>query len=128
MNLYNQIKYNGYHIDIYYDDDARSPREMYDNLGTLYTAHRRYRPEKEFDNHFNIDEVFKGYRWTRYAKSMAGSTSRPSGGNRLKNTCKVKSKPSTTIMPGRFSGIASRRKMTTTSSWQAAGDSTARNA
>ena len=27
MNLYNQIKYNGYRINIYYDDDARSPRE-----------------------------------------------------------------------------------------------------
>ena len=25
MNLYNQIKYNGYRINIYYDDDARSP-------------------------------------------------------------------------------------------------------
>ena len=55
MNLYNQIKYNGYRINIYYDDDARSPREAYDNLGTLYTAHRRYRPEKEFDDHFDID-------------------------------------------------------------------------
>ena len=47
MNLYNQIKSNGYRINIYYDEDARSPREAYDNLGTLYTAHRRYRPEKE---------------------------------------------------------------------------------
>ena len=27
MNLYNQIKYNGYRINIYYDDDARSPRK-----------------------------------------------------------------------------------------------------
>ena len=35
MNLYNQTEYNGYHINIYYDDDARSPREAYDNLGTL---------------------------------------------------------------------------------------------
>lgn len=60
MNLYDQIEYNGYHIDIYYDDDARSPREAYDNLGTLYTAHRRYRPEKEFDDHFDIGEVFEG--------------------------------------------------------------------
>ncbi len=60
MNLYNQIKYNGYRINIYYDDDARSPREAYDNLGTLYTAHRRYRPEKEFDDHFDIDKVFEG--------------------------------------------------------------------
>ena len=40
MNLYKQIEYNGHHINIYYDDDARSPREAYDNLGTLYTAHR----------------------------------------------------------------------------------------
>lgn len=60
MNLYDQIEYNGYHIDICYDDDARSPREAYDNLGTLYTAHRRYRPEKEFDDHFDIGEVFEG--------------------------------------------------------------------
>ena len=60
MNLYNQIKYNGYHINIYYDDDAGSPRKMFDNLGTLYTAHRRYRPEKEFDEHFDIDKVFDG--------------------------------------------------------------------
>lgn len=36
MNLYKQIEYNGYHINIYYNDDARSPREAYDNLGTLY--------------------------------------------------------------------------------------------
>ena len=56
MNLYNQIKYNGYHINIYYDDDAGSPRKMFDNLGTL----RRYRPEKEFDEHFDIDKVFDG--------------------------------------------------------------------
>ncbi|MFK1818572.1 hypothetical protein ACIXCY_17300 [Bacteroides fragilis] len=61
MNLYKQIEYNGYHINIYYDDDARSPREAYDNLGTLYTAHRRYRPEKEFDDHFDIDKVFEGH-------------------------------------------------------------------
>lgn len=60
MNLYDQIEYNGYHIDIYYDDDARNPREAYDNLGTLYTAHRRYCPEKEFDDHFDIGEVFEG--------------------------------------------------------------------
>ena len=26
MNLYNQIKYNGYRINIYYDDEARVKR------------------------------------------------------------------------------------------------------
>lgn len=40
MNLYKQIEYNGYHINIYYNDDARSPREAYDNLGTLYKTWR----------------------------------------------------------------------------------------
>ena len=69
MNLYNQIKYNGYRINIYYDDDARSPREAYDNLGTLYTAHRRYRPEKEFDDHFDIDKVFEGHIGTTVSTS-----------------------------------------------------------
>ena len=60
MKLYNRITYNGHHINICYDDDAGNPRKMFDNLGTLYTAHRRYRPEKEFDDHFDIDKVFDG--------------------------------------------------------------------
>ena len=60
MKLYNRITYNGHHINICYDDDAGNPRKMFDNLGTLYTAHRRYRPEKEFDEHFDIDKVFDG--------------------------------------------------------------------
>lgn len=60
MNLYERIEYKGYHINIYYDDDVQSPREKYDNLGTLYTAHRRCRPEKGFDDHFDINEVFQG--------------------------------------------------------------------
>ncbi len=60
MILYNQIEYNGYQINIFYDDNADSPRETYDNLGTLYTAHRYYRPEKELEDHFDIDNVFEG--------------------------------------------------------------------
>lgn len=60
MNLYERIAYKGHHIDICYDDDARNPRKEFDNLGTLYTAHRRYRPEKEFDARFNINGVFEG--------------------------------------------------------------------
>lgn len=56
MNLHNRIEYNGYDIDIYYDTSPESPRE-WDNLGTFYTAHRYYRPEKEFDEHFDFDEV-----------------------------------------------------------------------
>lgn len=60
MNLYEQIDHNGHHINIYYDEDRRNPRIEFDNLGTLYTAHRRYRPEKEFDEYFDINNVFEG--------------------------------------------------------------------
>ena len=60
MNRYEQITYKGHHINIYYDDCPESPRE-WSNLGTFYTAHRRYRPEKEFDEHFDFDEVCDGH-------------------------------------------------------------------
>lgn len=60
MNLHERIEYNGHHIDIYYDESPESPR-AWDNLGTFYTAHRRYRPEKEFDEHFRREEVFDRY-------------------------------------------------------------------
>lgn len=51
------IPYRGYNINVYYDEDADSPRD-WDNLGTIYTAHRRYQPEKDFDSNFDINEVF----------------------------------------------------------------------
>ena len=60
MNRYEQINYKGNHINIYYDEDALNPRQEFDHLGTLYTAHRRYQPEKDFDSNFNINEVFEG--------------------------------------------------------------------
>ena len=56
MDLYEQIEYKGHHIDICYDFDPESPRE-WDNLGTFYTAHRHYCPEKRFDEHFDFEEV-----------------------------------------------------------------------
>lgn len=60
MDLYEQIEYKGHHIDIYYDPNPEGPRE-WDNLGTFYTTHRRYRPEKEFDRHFQREDVFDRY-------------------------------------------------------------------
>lgn len=60
MDLYEQIEYKGHSINIYYDSSPESPRE-WDNLGTFYTTHRRYRPEKEFDEHFRREEVFDRY-------------------------------------------------------------------
>ena len=141
MNLYNQIKYNGYRINIYYDDDARSPREAYDNLGTLYTAHRRYRPEKEFDDHFDIDKVFEGHignfresflkeyiALPVYLYDHGGITISPrNAGSGSRDTCKTKSVPLTTTIPGKFSGIASCRKVTMTMNWTVVGDSMVRN-
>ena len=140
MNLYNQIKYNGYRINIYYDDDARSPREAYDNLGTLYTAHRRYRPEKEFDDHFDIDKVFEGHignfresflkeyiALPVYLYDHGGITISTSPFSCPWDTCKTKSVPLTTTIPGKFSGIASCRKVTMTMNWTVVGDSMVRN-
>lgn len=56
MDMQEQITYRGYHINIYRDENPESPRKL-DNLGTFYTAHRRCRPEKEFDEHFDFNEV-----------------------------------------------------------------------
>lgn len=58
MNLYEKVEYKGHNINIYYDDAPMHPRRDFDNLGTLYTAHRRYQPEKNFDAHFNVSDVF----------------------------------------------------------------------
>lgn len=60
MNLYEQISYKGHHINVYYDEDALDPRQEFDHLGTVYTAHRRYQPEKDFDANFKINAVFDG--------------------------------------------------------------------
>jgi len=60
MDRYEQITYKGHHINVYYDECPESPRE-WSNLGTFYTAHRRYRPEKDFDSHFEFDDVCDGH-------------------------------------------------------------------
>lgn len=61
MNIYkcNTEAYRGYKISICQDMHAENPRE-WSNLGTFYTAHKRYCPEKEFDDYFDINEVFDG--------------------------------------------------------------------
>ena len=56
-----QIEHRGHVINVFYDEAAESPR-TWDNLGTMYTAHRRYCPEKELSDHFDIDDVFRS-RW-----------------------------------------------------------------
>ncbi len=59
-DTYKTIEYRGFTINIQYDEDARSPREEFDNLGTLYTGHRNYRPEEDFNKNFDKEEVFDG--------------------------------------------------------------------
>lgn len=55
--LYKQIECRGHYINIYYDENAESPRE-WSNLGTFYTSHRNYLPEKDFYKNFEHEEVF----------------------------------------------------------------------
>lgn len=69
MELYEQITYQGYHINIYYDPDPENPRE-WDNLGTFYTTHRRYQPEKNFKKHFDIGEVCQDGRPGTFRESF----------------------------------------------------------
>lgn len=54
--------YRGYKIIISYDEYAESPRD-WDNLGTMYTAHRRFCAEKELDKHFGIQDVVTSIGW-----------------------------------------------------------------
>lgn len=58
---YQQIEHQGHLINVFVDESSECPRR-WDNLGTMYTAHRHYCPEKELDDHFDIDEIFAS-RW-----------------------------------------------------------------
>ena len=55
-----QIEHRGHIINIYHDENPESPRE-WDNLGTMYTSHRRYRPEEELAKYFETEDVFESY-------------------------------------------------------------------
>lgn len=69
MELHEQTTYQGYHINIYYDPNPENPRE-WDNLGTFYTAHRRYQPEEDFDKHFDIEDVCENGRPGTFRESF----------------------------------------------------------
>lgn len=59
-SIYSSIEHRGFTINIHYDTHAESPRTEFENLGTLYTAHRNYQTEEDFDSHFDMDEVCPG--------------------------------------------------------------------
>lgn len=59
--IHQQESYQGYNINIYRSESPESPRD-WDNLGTMYTMHRRYQPEKDFYDHFEWDQVLDEHR------------------------------------------------------------------
>ena len=56
-DTYEVVKHKGFNINIFRDDNAESPRD-WGSLGTMYTMHRNYQPEKDFYKHFEWEEVF----------------------------------------------------------------------
>lgn len=66
---YEQTEYRGHHINIYRHEDRESPRK-WSNLGTFYTTHRHYKPEENFDKHFDIDKVCENGRPGVFSKSF----------------------------------------------------------
>lgn len=56
-DIHKIVEHNGYNINIIRDSDPQSPRD-WGSLGTMYTMHRRYQPEKSFSDHFEWEEVF----------------------------------------------------------------------
>ena len=53
--------YLGYTIHIVQDDDPQIPRTEFDNLGTIYTSHRRYQPEEDLNKSFEDEDVWKSH-------------------------------------------------------------------
>ena len=75
------VDYKGYAINIYYDNDAESPRS-WDNLGTIYSNHRDYNPDDHSieellndDGRLDEDELSKYFIWLPvYAYIHSGIT------------------------------------------------------
>lgn len=55
--IHQQETHKGFNINIYRDESPESPRD-WDNLGTMYTMHRNYQPEKSFSKCFEWNKVF----------------------------------------------------------------------
>lgn len=84
---YKTEEYRGYTINIYYDEDAQSPRE-WDNLGTIYSNSRSYDPDNHSieeilnDEHTGMSQEFKeNYIWLKIrGYQHSGLTISVSGG------------------------------------------------
>lgn len=60
-NTIEKFEHNGVEISIWQDVSAQSPREEFDNLGTIYSNCRSVSP----DNH-DIDELLDAFKQTNY--------------------------------------------------------------
>ena len=84
---YKTEEYRGYTINIYYDEDAQSPRE-WNNLGTIYSNSRSYDPDNHSieeilnDEHTGMSQEFKeNYIWLKIrGYQHSGLTISVSGG------------------------------------------------
>ena len=56
MQAYETIEYRGFNINVYYDEDARDPRQEFDHLGKMVCFHKRYNLGDKHD-YRNIDEA-----------------------------------------------------------------------
>lgn len=86
--LYQTIEYRGYNINIKYDYDPESPREAWENLGTIYSNHRNYSPDnksiedltgqecyQDDNGNFDTDKFGEDYIWMPiYAYIHSGIT------------------------------------------------------
>ena len=58
-DLYQTIEYRGYNINIKYDHDPESPREAWENLGTIYSNHRSYSPDNKSIEYLTNQECYQ---------------------------------------------------------------------
>lgn len=86
--LYQTIEYRGYNINIKHDYDPESPREAWENLGTIYSNHRSYSPDnksiedltdqecyQDDNGKFDTDKLDEDYIWMPiYAYIHSGIT------------------------------------------------------
>jgi len=62
MQTYETIEYRGFNINVYYDEDARNPRQEVDHLGKMICFHKRYDLGDKHD-YRNIDEAIFKILW-----------------------------------------------------------------
>ena len=93
-NIEKQVAHKGCIIKIYRDDDSESPRE-WDNLGTIYSNHRRWNPDgkeigdlmemagqSRYDSQIDFDRIAKDFYFLKvWMYDHSGQTIRVADAN-----------------------------------------------